>query len=149
MKSLLVSLLLVVFAQGAKAETVNLDQTLSKELYHILAVFGLRTQFPADMQTREWAHGADCAKIVNSGAHYTCLVHDQFHSMNVQKTGSVAKKLYDMIALANPIVCGADRCLTRTSDIKCTYYWPNKYNSPEVRYFCQMDKHTTEPLAPF
>lgn len=140
MKSLFVSLMLVVFAQGAHAAPFALNDGLSKKLYNILAGFGLREDYPATMQTREWAHPAVCVREINMGVSYTCLVHDEIHNVNLQKTGVVAKNLYHFIKSINGDDCEGRRCLTRTEDIKCIYWWPNKDNPPERRYACLIDK---------
>lgn len=140
MKSLLIGMLLLAFAQGAQAAPLNLNEGQSKKLYTILAGFGLRLTAPADMQTREWAKPAACIREVNGGIHYTCLVHDEFRNMNVQRTGMVAKKLYQFIKGINGANCEGARCLTTTKEIKCIYYWPNKDNPPPRRYLCQIDK---------
>ncbi|WP_409478212.1 hypothetical protein [Pseudobdellovibrio sp. HCB154] len=147
MKSLLVSLLLVAFTQSAHAVAIELNEGQSKKLYNILAEFGLRTPYPPGMQTREWAKPAVCVKTVNSGVSYACLVHDEFHNVNVQRTGFVAKKLYQFIHGVNAPVCEGARCIVRTDDIKCAYYWPNKDNPPPRRYWCAIDKWIPIPPA--
>lgn len=144
MKSLFISLCLLVCSQFAQAAPVELNEWQSKKLYNILASFGLRTPNPPTKQTNEWAHPAQCIKVVNGGVSYACLVHDQFHNVNVQRTGALAKKLYDMINLVNPALCGGDRCTVRTPDIKCIYYWPNKHHPPLRRYWCAIEKYTPE-----
>ncbi len=145
MKSLLVSLLLFAFAQAAQAVPVALNEGQSKKLYNVLAAYGLRTAFPAEMQTREWAKPVLCQRAVNGGVNYTCLLHDEFHNVNVQKTGMVAKKLYYFLKDVNGAVCEGPKCFTRTADIKCIYWWPNKDNPPERRYLCAIDKFVPEP----
>lgn len=140
MKSLLISLLLVVFAQGVQAAAHNLNEGQSKKLYNILASFGLRQDYPALMQTREWAMPAACIREVNGGVHYRCVVHDEIHNMNVERTGMLAKKLYDFIKGVNGANCEGYRCLTTTKDIKCIYFWPNKHEPPVRHYACQIDK---------
>lgn len=144
MKSLLMSLLFFAFTQGAQAAPLNLNEGQSKKIYNILASFGLRLAFPVEMQTREWAKPAACLREVNGGIHYTCLVHDEFRNVNVQRTGMVAKKLYDFIKGVNGANCEGARCLTSTKDIKCIYWWPNKDNPPPRRYQCQIDQITAE-----
>lgn len=146
MKSLLVSLLLFAFAQAAQAVPVALNEWQSKKLYNVLAAYGLRTAFPAEMQTREWAKPVLCQRLITIGADaYTCILHDNFHGGNVTRTGAVAKKLYDFIGLVNPIVCEGPKCFARTDDIKCIYFWPNKDNPPERRYLCAIDKFVPIP----
>ena len=140
MKSLLVGLILVVFAQGANAAPVLFNEGQSKKLYNVLAEFGLRTPFPADMQTREWAKPVICARTTNGGIHYKCLLHDEFHNVNVQKTGLVAKKLYNIVKGVNGANCEGYQCITQTTDIKCIYWWPNKDNPPERRYLCAVEQ---------
>lgn len=140
MKSLLVSLLLFAFAQGAHAALLPLNEGQSKKIYTILAGYGLRDPRPAQMETLEWAKPAVCLREVNGGIHYTCQVHDNFHNTNVQRTGMLAKKLYDFIKGVNGANCEGNRCLTTTKEIQCTHYWPNKDNPPPRHYFCQIDK---------
>ena len=140
MKTLLVSLLLAVFAQSAHATLTPLDEMQSKKMYNILAGFGLRTPEPPTKQTLEWAKPAACLREVNGGIHYTCLVHDNFHNMNVERTGMLAKKLYDFIKSVNGANCEGAKCLTTTKEIQCTYYWPIKGYPTPKRYYCQIDK---------
>lgn len=140
MKSLLVSLILFAFAQAAHAVPVELNEGHSKKLYNVLAAYGLRTPFPVEMQTREWAKPAICQKTVNGGVTYTCLLHDEFHNVNVQKYGLVAKKLYHILADVNGVFCEGPKCFTRSPDIKCIYWWPNKDNPPRRRYLCWIDR---------
>lgn len=140
MKSLLVSLVLVIFAQIASAAPLALNESNSKKLYNILATFGLRTPYPAGMQTREWAHPAVCAKAANGAVSYKCVIHDEFRNINVEQTGANAKKLYNFIRSINAAQCEGIYCVTRTEDIKCIYYWPNKDNPPERRYACLIDQ---------
>lgn len=147
MKSLLVSLCLLVTGQFAHAVAIELNEGQSKKLYNILAEFGLRTPYPPGMQTREWAKPAICLKVVNGAATYTCLVHDELKNVNVEKTGLVAKKLYQMIDTVNAPVCEGNRCLIRTEDIKCAHYWPNKDNPPPRRYWCAIEKYVPVPPA--
>lgn len=145
MKSLLVSLLLFVFAQGAHAALINLNEWQSKKLYNILGSYGLRKAFPIEMQTREWAKPAVCQKLVNSGASYTCVVHDEFRNMNVVRHGGIAKKLYDFLATINTPVCEGPKCFARTNEIRCIHWWPNKDNPPLRRYLCSIDKWVPIP----
>lgn len=136
MKSLLVCLLLIAFAQGAQA--VNLSEGQSKKLYNVLAGYGLRTPNPATMQTLEWAKPAICLKEVNGGVHYSCQVHDEFHNVNVVRTGSLAKKLYHYLWSVNGAICEGARCLTRSPEVRCIHWWPNKDNPPRIRYLCDI-----------
>ena len=147
MKSLLVSLLLVVFAQSVHAVAIDLNEGQSKKLYNILAQFGLRMPYPPGMQTREWAKPAVCAKTVNGGVSYACIVHDEFHNVNVERSGLVAKKLYQFINGVNAAVCEGPRCFVRTDEIRCIYWWPNKDNPPPRRYLCSIDKRVPVPAT--
>ncbi|AZZ37837.1 hypothetical protein CIK05_13845 [Bdellovibrio sp. qaytius] len=140
MKTLLVSLLLFAFAQGAQAAPVALNEMNSKKLYNTLAAYGLRDPYPADMQTREWAKPVICQKVTSPSVSYTCLLHDEFHNMNVQKTGLVAKQLYMFVMGVNGADCEEYKCITKTTDIKCIYWWPNKNNPPPRRYLCVIEQ---------
>ena len=141
MKSLLICMLLLAFSQGANAAAVNLNEGQSKKLYNALAVFGLRTPYPAGMQTREWAKPVICVRDSGmGGVTYTCLLHDEFHDVNVQKSGMAAKNIYLAVKAVNGAQCEGYRCLTKTEDIKCIYYWPNKNNPPERRYICMIEQ---------
>lgn len=140
MKKLLISLMLLAFAHTAQAVPLNLNEGQSKKLYNILAEFGLRTPHPAEMQTREWAKPVVCARTVNGGVTYACLLHDEFHNVNVLKEGLIAKKLYNIVKGVNGASCEGVRCVTRTEDIKCIYWWPNKDNPPQRRYLCAIDQ---------
>lgn len=136
MKTFLVSLLLFAFAQGAHALPVELNEWHSKKLYNILAGFGLRTPNPPAMQTLEYAKPAICLKLLNSGTHYTCAVHDELHNTNVEKSGALAKKLYDYLKWANGEQCEGPKCYARSPAVQCIYWWPNKDNPPPRRYAC-------------
>lgn len=141
MKSLLISILLLVFAQGAQAAPVLLNEGQSHKLYSALAVFGLRTPFPADYQTREWAKPVICARDVGmGGVTYTCLLHDEFHNVNVQKTGMASKNIYLALKGVNGADCEGNRCIARSTDVKCIYYWPNKQRPPERKYLCAIEQ---------
>lgn len=140
MKSLLISLLIFVFAQAAQADPVELDEVQSKKLYNVLAAYGLRMPFPADRQTREWAIPVNCEKIINGSVSYTCQVHDEYHHVDVQRTGSIAKKLYDFIYAVNGQYCSSDTCLTTSLEVTCVYWWPNKDNPPPRPYRCVIDR---------
>ena len=141
MKSLLICMLLLAFSQGAHAAAVTLNEGQSKKLYNALAVFGLKTPYPAGMQTREWAKPVICARdAMMGGVKYTCLLHDEFHNVNVQKSGMAAKNIYLAVKGVNAADCEGSRCITKTPDIKCIYYWPNKDNPPERRYICVIEQ---------
>lgn len=137
MKSLLISLLLVTFAQTASA--VDLGEVPAKKLYNVLASYGLRVNEPALLRTNEWAKPAKCVKSVEDGLFYQCTVHDQFNDTFVHKTGSAAKKLYDILAYYKGTLCGVDgRCSTYTEEIKCIYHWTTKDYHPEIIYWCSI-----------
>jgi len=140
MKSLMISILLFAFAQTAQAAPVLLNEGQSKKLYNALAVFGLRTPHPADYQTREWAKPVICARdVAMGGVTYTCLLHDEFHNVNVQKSGMAAKNIYLALKAVNGADCEGSRCISRSTDVKCIYYWPNKQRPPERRYLCAIE----------
>lgn len=138
MKKVFVSLLVFVFAQAVQAAIiVELDEWPSKNLYNILASYGLRTPSEPDLRTFELARNVFCKKIVNSGVHYECQLYDQLHSASVTKTGWLAKRLYDVLVDYNGEYC-TDDCRTGAPWIECTYWWPDKANPPPRDYVCKI-----------
>jgi len=138
MKSFLVSLFLIAFTQTAGA--VDLGEVAAKKLYKVLASYGLRVNEPALLRTNEWAKPAKCIKSVEDGLFYQCSVHDQFNNTTVHKTGSAAKKLYDILAFYKGKVCSEDgRCSTASKEIKCIYHWTTKDYHPEIIYWCSIE----------
>lgn len=146
MKTLLVTMLLCIFAQSAQAANIELSEGQSKKLYNILATFGLRHDFPADRQTHEWLKPVKCLKSVEDGLYYICEGVDKMTGEVVSRTGTPARKLYDLLVQYNGKVCNIEgRCNTASPNIYCIYYWPNKDNPPPRHYRCTVE----QPLALF
>lgn len=146
MKSLLISLLLFSFAQIAQADVVELSEGQSKKLFNVLADFGLQEAYPAELQTRQWAKPAVCVKEATGGdVSYGCQLNDEIRNVNVQKTGSAAKKLYKIIEDVNDADCEDGVCIIFAPEIQCVYWWLNKDNPPSRRYRCVIEKQVSSP----
>lgn len=140
MRSLIVSFLLVAFAQTTQAAPIDLNEYHSKKLYNILAGFGLRKSYPEDRETREVAKPAICAHI-GDGDHYVCEVHDELHNNDVERRGELAKKLYDYLKWANGENCEGPKCYATSPEVGCIYNWPNKGNPPPRLYICEIARN--------
>lgn len=141
MKPLFVSLLLFTITLVAQAETVDFKERQSKKLYNILADLGLKSDFPAEKQTRQWAKPAVCVKESAAGATaYGCQIHDQLKGESSQSTGSVAKKLYDFLVDVNGANCEDGVCVVVAPDIQCAYSWSDQNGPFARRYRCAVEK---------
>ena len=143
MKSLLISLLIFTYAQSSFSAT-TIYKSAAKNVYNALAIFGLKVNDATQNRTVEWAHPVKCLKTVEDGLYYICNVHDEYRNITRTKTGTAAKKHYDLIKMYNGEFCGQEgSCNIYSPDIKCIHNWPNKDYPPEFEYQCIIEKETT------
>lgn len=143
MKFLLISLLMMLSVQGAKAAPQVLSESQSKKLYKILATYGLRMDFPMEKQTREWTKLITCERQATGTITELCQVQDDYHGGAVTKTGPQTRTLYNF--LANYVTapsCIGGSCQIDTPEIKCTYLWPDKIYPRPRRYICSISRTT-------
>jgi hypothetical protein len=141
MKTLLVSLLLVAFAQTTHAR--QLSEGDSQKLFFVLAAMGTTMFDPENKRTVESVSDVNCFVAINNGLKAECSLFNDLYGRPIVLKKYAAIPLNLILGKVAGVMCDvfSGQCLSSATNISCTYWWKNAPANPQPnrKYICEIE----------